>query len=137
MFLPSKICFQMLNIRERTKLTVVYMNFSFKEGSLNYLLKTFVLWILLQQTLYPKIEYISHKKTEFKYIVGNSYVLSYCIYIAFRGVTSDKLYLVIHLIWKDFFSSESYIVFLLQNLQSYWQTGAENGCNACIFLVLC
>lgn len=122
MFLPSKICFQMLNIRERTKLTVVYMNFSFKEGSLNYLLKTFVLWILLQQTLYPKIEYISHKKTEFKYIVGNSYVLSYCIYIAFRGVTSDKLYLVIHLIWKDFFSSESYIVFLLQNLQSYWQT---------------
>lgn len=44
----------MLNIRERTKLTVVYMNFSFKEGSINYLLKTFVLWILLQQTLYPK-----------------------------------------------------------------------------------
>lgn len=63
------------------------MNFSFKEGSLNYLLKIFVLWILLQQTLYPKIEYISHKKTEFKYIVGNSYVLSYCIYIAFRDVT--------------------------------------------------
>lgn len=33
-----------------------------------------------------------------------------------------KLDLVIHLIWEEFFSSESYIVFLLQNLQSYWQT---------------
>lgn len=138
MCLLCKICFWMWSLRKRTKLAVVYLNVSFKKESLNYLLKTFVLWILLKQALYPEIQHISHKK--FKCIVRNGYIHSYCNYVAFNGVTSET-----NAVWlftgagKNVFFQ--WILLSLSNAKftklPAEENGAENGCNTCIFLLLC